>query len=109
MEPFASVSFLEGLSNRAGAQVQVRYSRGIASLADMVSATEFRTAESGGERGVRAEYFASPKLAGTPFLGRPKRGSTSGRLPARTFPNRNSRRAGPATTFRRVQVPTTSS
>jgi beta-glucosidase len=68
MEPFASVSFLEGLSNHGGAQTQVHYLRGIASLADMVGATEFRTAESGGVRGMRAEYFANPTLAGTPFL-----------------------------------------
>jgi beta-glucosidase len=68
MQPFTSVSFLEGLSNRAGAQTQVHYSRGIASLSEMVGATEFRSAETGGERGVRAEYFANPKLEGTPFL-----------------------------------------
>jgi beta-glucosidase len=68
MEPFASVSFLEGLSNHGGAQTRVHYLPGIASLADMVGATEFRTAESGGVRGVRAEYFANPTLAGTPFL-----------------------------------------
>jgi beta-glucosidase len=68
MQPFTSVSFLEGLGQRAGAQAQVYYSRGIASLSDMVGATEFRTAETGGERGVRAEYFANPKLEGTPFL-----------------------------------------
>ena len=68
MQPFTSVSFLEGLANRAGAQVQVHYSRGIASLSEMVGATEFRTAEKGGERGVRAEYFANPSLEGAPFL-----------------------------------------
>ena len=68
MQPFTSVSFLEGLANRAGAQVQVHYSRGIASLSEMVGATEFRTAATGGERGVRAEYFANPRLEGAPFL-----------------------------------------
>jgi len=34
----------------------------------MVGATELRTAAEGGERGVRAEYFANPKLEGAPFL-----------------------------------------
>jgi beta-glucosidase len=68
MQPFTSVSFLQGLGQRAGAQAQVYYSRGIASLSDKVGATEFRTAEKGGERGVRAEYFANPNLEGPPFL-----------------------------------------
>ena len=68
MQPFTSVSFLEGLSNRAGAQVQVYYSRGIPSLSEMLDATEFQTAGSGGERGVRAEFFANPNLEGAPFL-----------------------------------------
>jgi beta-glucosidase len=68
MQPFTSVSFLEGLSNRAGAQAQVLYSRGIPSLAEMVQATELRTAASGGEPGVRAEFFTNPNLEGAPFL-----------------------------------------
>jgi beta-glucosidase len=70
MQPFTSVSFLEGLSARAGAQAQVYHSRGIPSLSEMVRATELRTAAEGGERGVRAEYFANAKLEGASFLDR---------------------------------------
>ncbi len=93
MQPFTSVSFLEGLSNRGGAAVQVFYERGIPSLSEMVAGTELRTAETGGVRGVRAEYFANPELEGAPFLAETEPGVQIGSgarpdLPARAQSSR---------------------
>ncbi len=69
-QPFAAVSFLEGLANHDGGRVPVHYARGIASLGEMLGTTELRTAEGGGEPGVRAEYFENPNLEGEPALAR---------------------------------------
>ena len=70
VQPFASVSFLEGISNRLGASAQVYYNRGIPSLGDMAGATDFKTAATGGEAGLRAEYFKNDELKGPPAVTR---------------------------------------
>src|SRR2546423_3482659 len=70
VQPFASVSFLEGISNRLGASAQGHYDRGIPSLADMAGATDFTTAASGGEAGLRAPYFQSDDPKGAPAITR---------------------------------------
>jgi beta-glucosidase len=66
VQPFAAVSYLEGLANYLGDGAKVFYHRGLATLNDMVQATEFSTAESGGEPGLKVEYFDNMELKGAP-------------------------------------------
>jgi beta-glucosidase len=73
VEPFSAVSYLEGLSNYLGPDVQVHYARGILSLAEMAEATIFTTAVTGGQPGLNAEYFNNPDLQGTPAVTRIER------------------------------------
>lgn len=70
VQPFAAISFLEGLGNHFGDSTPVYYSRGVPNLADMAAATNFSTAESSGQSGLNAEYFNSPDLQGTPVVTR---------------------------------------
>ena len=50
--PFHAVSFLEGISARAGTKSTVQYARGIPELRRVARATVFETAASAGEAGV---------------------------------------------------------
>jgi beta-glucosidase len=68
VEPFAAVSFLQGLGDRLG--VPVYYARGLPSLDDMTFMTPLKTAATEGQDGVHAEYFSSKDLSGTPVLTR---------------------------------------
>ena len=70
VEPFASVSFLEGLSNYPGAGFQVYYDRGLLTYSDWALATNFATAESNGQAGLQAEYFDNLDLNGKPAVSR---------------------------------------
>lgn len=70
VQPFAAVSFLEGISNYLGARARVLYARGLPSLADMAEATDFSTAAQNGQPGLRAEYFRSEDLTGAATLTR---------------------------------------
>jgi beta-glucosidase len=70
VQPFAAISFLEGLSNYAGSAIQVFYDRGVLSYSDLAGATNFTTAESNGQTGLRAEYFDNLELKGAPVLAR---------------------------------------
>jgi beta-glucosidase len=73
VEPFSSVSFLEGLSNYLGADAKVYYSRGLPTFAESAEATAFVTAASNGQPGINAEYFTNPDLQGTPTVSRVER------------------------------------
>lgn len=64
VQPFQSVSFLEGLSNYLGEPGKVFYASGLSTLHEWAEATQFMTAESGGQRGLQAEYFQGLKLEG---------------------------------------------
>jgi beta-glucosidase len=70
VEPFAAVSFMEGLSNALGTNVPVLYHRGIPSLGEMAQATQFTDAAADGKRGLAAEYFKTEELQGPPALTR---------------------------------------
>jgi beta-glucosidase len=67
-EPFTSVSILQGIVDIAGSGIKVLHTRGIASLSDMVRGTQFSTKKTGGEPGMRAQYFASDDLSGKAML-----------------------------------------
>ena len=73
VEPFSAVSFLEGLSNYLGPDVQVHYARGLATFAEMAEATSLTTAATNGQPGINAEYFANPELQGPPVTTRVER------------------------------------
>src|SRR5438105_9140239 len=66
VQPFAAVSFLEGISNYPGAGIQTYHLRGLPTLAEMAQATNFSTAATNGKDGVVAEYFSNAELQGSP-------------------------------------------
>lgn len=65
--PFNSVSYLEGISNRAGTKLRVLYDVDVPELDDVFENSEFVTAP-GGERGLKGEYFSNQDLRGAPAL-----------------------------------------
>lgn len=73
VQPFASKSFLEGLSEQLGTTGRVLYARGLPTLGEMADATNFSTAATGGKPGLNAEYFSNDSLQGTPTLTRTER------------------------------------
>ncbi|HKE55679.1 MAG TPA: glycoside hydrolase family 3 C-terminal domain-containing protein, partial [Pyrinomonadaceae bacterium] len=73
VEPFSSVSFLEGLSNYLGPDIQVHYARGLGTFAEMAEATAFTTAAANGQPGMNAEYFSNPELQGPTLSSRIER------------------------------------
>jgi beta-glucosidase len=91
VEPFAAVSYLQGLSNYLGTPVQVHYTRGVPSLGEMAEATSFTTSSSNGQPGLNAEYFNNMELQGTPTVTRIERliaYGTGARLPEQTVSSR---------------------
>ncbi len=96
VEPFAAVSFLEGLSDYLGAGVRVYYSRGVPTLGEMAEATQFQTAATGGKPGLTAEYFGNDKLEGTAVVTRVERFVSLGPGSRTVYPDQamSSRRTG---------------
>src|SRR3989449_2109880 len=70
VQPFAAVSFLEGISNLLGSNTKVLYSRGIPKLGELANATNFSTAANNGRPGISAEYFANKQLQDIPVVTR---------------------------------------
>lgn len=70
VQPFAAISYLEGLSNYPGAAFQVYYDRGVLHYSDLANATNFTTSQTDGKPGLRAEYFDNLDLKGTPLITR---------------------------------------
>jgi beta-glucosidase len=68
VQPFAAISFMEGLSNYLGTGAETYYSRGLPTLGEMAEATSFSTAPGNGPPGLKAEYFADAELEGAPVL-----------------------------------------
>jgi len=68
-KPFTAVSYLEGIANYLGA-AKVYYERGIPSLEDMAKQTHFTTEASGGEPGLKAEFYTNADLSGSPAMTR---------------------------------------
>lgn len=86
VQPFAAISYLEGLSNYLGTGAQVYYTRGLPSLSEMAEATGFSTAVTNGQPGLRAEYFNNMDLQGNPVLTRTERHINFGRDARAVFP-----------------------
>ncbi len=74
VEPFAAISYLEGLANYAvnqsGNVLQVHYDPGVLPYSDLANATNFTTAQSNGRPGLSAEYFDNLELKGPPRITR---------------------------------------
>jgi beta-glucosidase len=74
VQPFAAVSYLEGLANypgnHPGSKFQVLYDRGVLSYSDLANATNFTTSQTDGKAGLKAEYFDNADLKGTPLITR---------------------------------------
>jgi beta-glucosidase len=66
-KPFNSVSYLEGISNYLGKNVNVLYAAEAAPLDAIANQTDFVTIPGGG-RGLKAEYFNNEELQGEPAL-----------------------------------------
>ncbi len=67
---FPCPSLHEAMTTAVGPSTKVELDPGIPSFLDRVRATRFRTDAQGGVDGLRAEYFATAELAGTPVLAR---------------------------------------
>ncbi len=66
--PFTPVSFLEGIQGYLGGGVKVYYSPGIPTLEEMSKHTEFTSEATGGEKGLKAEFFNNSGLSGPPAM-----------------------------------------
>jgi beta-glucosidase len=66
VEPFSSVSLLEGLAMALGPKTVVTSHRGLPSLNELMDATEIRATETGSERGLTLELFDNANFSGTP-------------------------------------------
>jgi beta-glucosidase len=70
VHPFSSVSFLEGIQKYVGKSVKVVYAPGQPVATEKFASTIFHTEPSGGEVGMKGEYFSNIKLEGPPVLTR---------------------------------------
>lgn len=69
-KPFAQISELEGITDYLGRGAKVYYDRGIPSFDDIAKKTEFTTQATGGQQGLKAEFFTNRDLAGEPSVSR---------------------------------------
>jgi beta-glucosidase len=69
-KPFVAVSYLEGIVNYIGSSAKVYYERGIPTLEEMAKQTEFTTQATGGQPGLKAEFFTNADLSGSPAMTR---------------------------------------
>ena len=73
VQPFRSVSILDGIITAAGNDVRVFYSRGVSGdYAEVFRTSEFLTPSSNNElvRGLKGEYYSNKELSGDPTLTR---------------------------------------
>jgi beta-glucosidase len=69
--PFATVSYLEGISSYLGPQVAVYYRQGVPRIQEVIENTDY-TRKAGEWGGVKAEYFANANWSGKPAVTRPE-------------------------------------
>lgn len=70
VQPFAAVSFLEGIANYLGASAKVYYAAGLPTLDEMAKQTKFTTEAGGSNAGLKAEYYDNISLSGKPGIER---------------------------------------
>jgi beta-glucosidase len=66
-KPFNTVSFLEGISNRLGTKAKVLYAVDSPPLNEVFDSSDFVTT-SGGEPGLKGEYFSNEEFRGSPVM-----------------------------------------
>lgn len=64
--PFRAVSFLEGLNDHLGSEIEVQHARGVMDLKRAAQSTVFSTTARGGKAGLNVEIFDNADLSGTP-------------------------------------------
>ena len=69
VQPFNSVSYLEGISDYLGPSVSVLYAADSPRLDELAGETEFQTTPDGGD-GLAGEYFDNQELEGAPAVNR---------------------------------------
>jgi beta-glucosidase len=69
--PYATVSYLEGISSYLGPQVAVYYRQGVPRIQEIVENTDY-IRKAGEWGGVKAEYFANANWSGKPAVTRPE-------------------------------------
>jgi beta-glucosidase len=67
-KPFTPVSYLEGVANYLGSGAKVYYERGLPTLDEIAKHTEFTTEATGGQRGLKTEFFTNGNLNGAPAV-----------------------------------------
>ncbi|HEY6478104.1 MAG TPA: glycoside hydrolase family 3 C-terminal domain-containing protein [Polyangia bacterium] len=70
VRPFQAVSFAEGLADALRGHATLLVHHGVPTLAEIFDSTDFVTAKTGGQPGLKGEYFDDPALAGAPALSR---------------------------------------
>jgi beta-glucosidase len=70
VRPFQAVSFVQGLADALRGHATVLVNHGLPTLSEIFDATEFVTAPTGGQPGLKGEYFDTPALDGAPALTR---------------------------------------
>ncbi|HUJ44396.1 MAG TPA: glycoside hydrolase family 3 C-terminal domain-containing protein [Opitutaceae bacterium] len=68
VEPFRTISFLEGISERLAGTGKVLYAGGLVPVDDILDHTPFTVDVQGTQPGLRGEYFANADFAGTPQI-----------------------------------------
>ena len=66
VEPFNSISYLEGLSNYLGTKVKVLYNPGLPSQEEIAHRSGFVQDAQGKQPGLKAEHFQNGQFSGTP-------------------------------------------
>ena len=69
-KPFTPVSYLEGIANYLGSSAKVYYEPGLPTFDEIAKHTDFTTEASGGQPGLKTEFFTNATLSGTPAVTR---------------------------------------
>jgi beta-glucosidase len=69
-KPFTPISYLEGVANYLGSGAKVYYERGLPAFDEIAKHTEFTTEATGGQPGLKAEFFTNATLSGVPAVTR---------------------------------------
>ncbi len=70
VQPFAAVSFLQGIAQYLGTSAKVYYAAGVPTLDELAGLTKFTTEASGGKAGLKAEFYDNATLSGKPGIER---------------------------------------
>jgi beta-glucosidase len=66
VQPFDTVSFLQGIANYVGSAGTVMYHQGIPTLEEMANHTDFTTSANGGKPGIAVQVYNTADMTGSP-------------------------------------------